>query len=234
MSTVSYIKMWEQLNTAQNMGTSKMLMLNVGDLKPIEVGTTLGLALAYEGTKSLAPTNGTVTGVSDWVRKWARRTFPTLPADKVAHVVEGYSALNARIKPELVNSTSWSLIQFDEAERVEAEWQIIVDMVNEMKAQVDETLYPAFYQLVAYPALASANLNQLYLAVGRSNLHASQARTSANLWTDKAQECFARDEELSAGYHQLLDYKWDGMMSQTHVSPGHNTFVYRLTNGYLL
>jgi hypothetical protein len=209
--------MWEQLNTAQNMGTDRMLILNVGDLKPIEVATTLGLSLAYEGTKSLAPTNGSVTGVSAWVQKWARRTFPTLDSAKVAHVVEGYNALNAKIKPELVNASSWSLTQFDEAERVEAEWQTIVDMVNDLQTSVGDDLYPAFYQLVAYPALASANLNQLYLAVGRSVLYASQARTSANLWADKANEYFAKDEALSAGYHQLLDYKWDGMMSQTHI-----------------
>jgi len=218
ISTINYAKMWEQLNVAQNGDTSRLLIFNVGDLKPIEVATTLGLSLGYEGTAGLAPTNTSGLGVTGWVERWAARTFPTLDSEKVAYVVEGYNALNAKIKPELVNSTTWSLIQFDEAERVQAQWQSIVDKVNDLQSNVGDDLYPAFYQLVAYPALAAANLNELYIAVGRANLYASQARTSANVWADKAQMHFNKDEELTHAYHALCDYKWDGLMSQTHIN----------------
>jgi hypothetical protein len=219
ISTINLVKTWEQLNVALTKGLDRLWIFNVGDLKPIEVATTFGLALGYEGTSSLAPSQGgSGLGVTGWVQQWASRTFPQLASEKVAKIIVGYNALNAKIKPELLNSTTWSLIQYDEAERVEEDWQTLIDLVNEIAPKQDDPSYPAWYQLVAYPTLASANLNMLYMAVGRANQYASQARTSANLWADKAEAHFQKDNELTGAYHALLNYKWDGLMSQTHIN----------------
>lgn len=190
-----------------------MLMINVGDFKPIEVATQFALHLAYEGTQSLLENGAESPDPIVWTESWAASTFPNLDANKVAYVIQAYNALNGKIKPELVNSTTWSLTMHREAERVEAEWDHITSLVDQLQANVSDVQYPAFFQLVAFPTRASANLNKLYIAAGRSNLHGSQARTSASYWADRARYHFKCDAELTNEYHSLLDYKWDGMMS---------------------
>ncbi|KAJ9091801.1 hypothetical protein QFC21_007104 [Naganishia friedmannii] len=219
ISTINFAKTWEQFNVAQTTGMDRILVINVGDFKPIEVATEFALHLAYEGTQSLLTgQNSSAPDPMVWTKAWAARTFPNLDAKVVATVVQGYNAINAKIKPELVNSTTWSLTMQREAELVEGQWDALTDMVYQLQSQVSPDQYPAFYQLVGFPALASANLNKLYIAAGRSNLHGSQARTSASYWADQARKHFARDAELTNEYHSLLDYKWDGMMSQPHLN----------------
>lgn len=220
MSTINFAKTWEQFNVAQSTGIDRMLMINVGDLKPIEIATEFALHLAYKGTDSLLIESGnaSVADTMTWTQAWAARTFPNLDSTSVATIIQGYNALNGKIKPELVNSTTWSLTMHREAERVESEWDYLTSLVEQLRPQVSDEQYPAFYQLIAFPALASANLNKLYIAAGRSNLHGSQARTSAQYWADQARWHFAKDAELTKEYHSLLNEKWDGMMSQPHIN----------------
>lgn len=231
MSTINFAKTWEQFNVAQSTGIDRMLMINVGDFKPIEIATEFALHLAYEGTDSLLVDSdaGSVADTMVWTKAWAARTFPNLDATSVATIIQGYNALNGKVKPELVNSTTWSLTMHREAERVESEWDHLTYLVDQLRPQVSDEQYPAFYQLIAFPALASANLNKLYIAAGRSNLHGSQARTSAQYWADQARWHFTKDAELTKEYHSLLDYKWDGMMSQPHINYQVSLIFYRLS-----
>lgn len=218
ISTINFAKTWEQLNVAQSMQMDELWIFNVGDLKPIEVPIAFALDMGYSGTGSIIANGSDVVDVTPWLEAWAGMTFPSLPADQVARVIGGYNALNAKIKPELVNSTSWSLTTFHEAERVQGDWKELTDLVYEMWNSVDEATYPAFYQLIAFPTLASANLNELYITVGKGNLYAQQFKTAANIYADKAKALFNQDANYTDTYHALLDGKWDGMMSQPHIN----------------
>jgi hypothetical protein len=74
-----------------------MLMINVGDLKPIEVATEFALHLAYEGTQSLLANGEEAPDPIVWTEAWAQRTFPNLDSEKVAYVIQGYNALNGKV-----------------------------------------------------------------------------------------------------------------------------------------
>jgi hypothetical protein len=67
----------------------------------------------------------------------------------------------------------------------------------------------AFFELVHAPIALNANLNELYVSAGKSNLYARQALSSANLHAEKARECFDRDWELTHQFHTMLDGKWN-------------------------
>jgi hypothetical protein len=67
----------------------------------------------------------------------------------------------------------------------------------------------AFFELVHAPIALNANLNELYISAGKSNLFATQALSSANLHAEKAKECFQRDWELTNEFHTMLDGKWN-------------------------
>ncbi|SJX66434.1 uncharacterized protein SRS1_16757 [Sporisorium reilianum f. sp. reilianum] len=209
VNTVNLINAWEQLNVAFLNAQTEIFMLNVGDLKPVEVPIHFTLSMAYDNTALTHAAN-----VSSWLDTWAAKTFGRGARDehlKIAAVVRGYSWLNSRIKPELVNATTWSVVQHAEAEGVLARWDELVPYFRGTEN------WDAFYQLVAYPTLASANLNRMYVAIGRNNLAGTQAKNSANHWADVTRAHFAHDQQLTAAYHALGSGKWQHMMSQPHM-----------------
>ena len=76
----------------------------------------------------------------------------------------------------------------------------------------------AFFELVLYPAKASAQVAELYITVGRNQLYASQGRASTNDWAAQARTLFQADADLSNDYnHTLAHGKWNHMMDQTHI-----------------
>nr|AJD81319.1 D-glucuronidase [Ustilago sp. SL-2014] len=216
LNTVNLVNAWEQLNVAFANDQREMFVLNVGDLKPVEVPIHFMLDMAYDSSRLSHASN-----VSTWLDTWAAKTFGAGPNDehlKIAEVVRGYSWLNSRIKPELVNATTWSVVNHAEAESVLAEWDRLETMVSELEPYFrDGDNWDAFFQLVAYPTLASANLNRMHVAVGRNNLAGTQAKNSANHWAARAREHLARDAELTSAYHSLGNGKWKHMMSQPHM-----------------
>jgi len=46
-------------------------------------------------------------------------------------------------------------------------------------------------------------------------MYAEQARTSTNMWAQKAINYFNMDGAITQQYHELLDGRWDHMLDQT-------------------
>src|SRR6185436_18610212 len=76
----------------------------------------------------------------------------------------------------------------------------------------------AYYQLVLFPVLASANLNELYVATAKNHLYAERGSASANDYAEKVKSLFEKDSLLTNYYHtKVANGKWKHMMSQTHI-----------------
>jgi hypothetical protein len=76
----------------------------------------------------------------------------------------------------------------------------------------------AFYQLVLHPVAACANLNELYVTVGKNRSYAAQGRVSANELAEKAKQLYNTDATISEFYNKkLAGGKWNHMMDQTHI-----------------
>ncbi len=125
--------------------------------------------------------------------------------------------------PNWSRPTPGALVHEGEADRVIGEWEALVERTLALGKQIPADHRDAWYQLVEYPVLASANLNQLHVAVARNRLYAAQGRASANaLWGEKARALFARDAELQRVYeHDIAGGKWASMMSQPRIGYTH-------------
>lgn len=76
----------------------------------------------------------------------------------------------------------------------------------------------AYFQLVYYPTVASAGIANLYTAVTRNRLYASQGRPLANRYADLAEALFRKDGELTRYYNDTLaGGKWKNMMQDIHI-----------------
>lgn len=203
---------WEQMNIAQSFNTTAIWMLNIGSLKPLEVPTEHFLALAYDF--DAWPLNS----VDTFLRAWAARDFGEEVADEVGDIMGTYSLYAGRRKPELLNSTLYSLINFGEAERVLDEWETLTARAQAVYDALDTSAQPAFYQLVLMLCQMQTNINRLYISVSRSNHYAWQGRTLANTFSYDALDAFYADANLTETFHSLLDRKWDHMLDQAHIS----------------
>jgi hypothetical protein len=212
LNTNQVERTWEQMKLAKDYGADRLWIVNVGDLKPMELPIAFFLDLAWD------PDAMSVAKMSTYTRDWAAEQFGPEHADEIAALLTGYTKLNARRKPELIDGSTFSLVNFREAERVEAEWADLERRADALRRVLPKDQDDAFFQLVWFPIQASANHTRLYLAAGRNALYARQGRVAANDEAGKVRALFARDTELVRQWDEdLAGGKWRKMMSQTHI-----------------
>ena len=212
LNTTPLPKVWEQMHLAWQHGATRLWMANVGDLKPMEVPMEFFLRYAWN------PAAWPAGRLPEYLRLWATREFGPEHAVEIAELVAAYTRYNGRRKPEQLAPDTYSLVHDDEAERVLAAWQALAERAMRLQAVLPAAHRDAFFELVAYPVLACANLNELLITVARNRLHARQGRRSTTLLAERAQALFARDAELTRQFHEdVAGGKWLSMMSQPHI-----------------
>jgi hypothetical protein len=212
LNTIPITKVWEQMNLAHQYGANQIWIVNVGDLKPMEFPIEFFLDLARD------PQSWPKEKIAEFTELWAAREFGAKYAPQIASIISKYTKFNGRRKPELLDPDTFSLIDYQEADRVAAEWQAITHQAESIYQALPENKRDAFFELVLYPAKASAQVAELYIAVGKNHLYASQGRASTNDMAEQARVLFQSDADLSSYYnHALAHGKWDHMMDQTHI-----------------
>jgi GH35 family endo-1,4-beta-xylanase len=216
LNTTQIERTWEQMHRAWQHGVERLWIVNVGDLKPMELPISFFLDQAWN------PDAMTSDRLYTYARDWASEQFGSAHAADIGELLTRYTQYNARRKPELLAHDTYSLVEQREAERVLAEWDALVARTQRVGTELPTGMRDAWYQLVEYPVLASANLNALHVAVARNRLHAAQERKSANHWADEAVRQFERDAELARVYEQdIAGGKWVHMMSQPRIGYTH-------------
>lgn len=205
-------KVWEQMNLAYHYGANRIWVVNVGDLKPMEVPMEFFLNMAWN------PSAWTNENIGEFTKLWARREFGPKYAAEIADIISKYAKFNGRRKPELLDPETFSLIDYQEADRVLDEFKSIVGEAEKISSHLSENQRDAFFELVLHPAKASELVTELYITVGKNHLYASQQRASTNDLAAQARALFQADADLSSYYnHTLAHGKWNHMMDQSHI-----------------
>ncbi|MDQ8199308.1 glycosyl hydrolase 115 family protein [Pelagicoccus enzymogenes] len=205
-------KVWEQMNLADKYDANKIWLTNVGDLKPQELPITYFLDLAWD--------------IDDWPKEripeygklFAESAFGPEHAEAIAELLTGYTRHNARRKPELQDATTYSLLNYREAERIETELAQMVAKAEALYAATPEERKSAFFQLVYYPVKASAAITQMYIAQAKNHLYAAQGRSVTNEYAKLTEKYFDLNKELEDLFHgDATGGKWNHMMSQPRI-----------------
>jgi len=212
LNTIPITKVWEQMNLAYEYGANRIWIVNVGDLKPMEFPIEFFLSLAWD------PQGWPKEKISEFTRLWAAREFGSQFAPQIADIVSKYTKYNGRRKPELLDPATFSFVDYQEADRIMAEWRALTAAAEKLYAELPEESRDAFYQLVLFPTKASALVAEIYITAGRNQMYAAQGRASTNDLAMRVRELFQQDATLSQEYnHTLSRGKWDHMMDQTHL-----------------
>ncbi|WP_443937344.1 glycosyl hydrolase 115 family protein [Pedobacter sp. MW01-1-1] len=205
-------KIWEQMHLAYEYSANQIWIVNVGDLKPMEFPIEFFLDYAWQ------PEAIPAEKLKQFTVDWSTKQFGAQYALEIADIIDLYSKYNGRIKPELLNENTYSLVNYHEFERVVRDYKLIEQRANFIYHQIPKNQQDAYYQLVLHPVEASANLNELYFTVAKNKMYAKQGRVSTNLLKHQADSLYKRDSDITNRYNKVIaNGKWDHMMDQTHI-----------------
>ncbi|MBS9522752.1 glycosyl hydrolase 115 family protein [Litoribacter alkaliphilus] len=216
-------RVWEQMKHTYEAGVKELWIANVGDIKPMELPISFFLDLAWE-TEAIQAED-----LPNYYVNWAKQQFGDEYAKEIAEILALYTKYNARRTPEMLEPSTYSLVNYREADRILDEYRNLLERSNTIYSKLPESYKSAFYQLVLSPVEMSSNINEMYIATGKNRLYAQQGRASANKYAERVKELFAYDAELTRQFHEdLEDGKWNHMMSQTHI--GYTSWNHPRTN----
>jgi hypothetical protein len=205
-------KIWDQMSLAKEYGADRIWIVNVGHFKGYEFPMEFFMNFAWDTSRW---TNG---NLGEYTRLWAAREFGPKFAPEIADIISKCSKYNGRRKPELLEPATYSLVNYQEAKSVVADFDAIATRAERIQTNLPEEDREAFYDLVAFPAKASAQVNELYVAAGRNELFARQGRASANDFADQTVALFQEHTNLMAYYNRTFaGGKWDHFMDQSHI-----------------
>jgi hypothetical protein len=205
-------RIWEQMHLSYQYGIREIWIVNVGDIKPMELPTQFFLDYAWN------PEQWPAERLPEYVELWAKQQFGSRYAVEIADILARYTKYNGRRKPELLDTDTCSLTDYKEAETVVADYNEIAVKAEKIYKSLPSGFKDAFYQLVLFPVQACANLNEMYVTAGKNRLYAEQGRAATGAMAQKVEKLFSRDAELTETFHtELAEGKWNHMMSQTHI-----------------
>lgn len=221
VNTIQLEKVWEQMNMAYEHGIDDIWIVNVGDLKPMEMNISYFLDMAYD--YDTWGTNGK-NKVTEYREKWVNQQFGrALNEDQIKEVeslLDDYTWLNGSGKPESINSTTYHATNYNEGRDMLERIEDMMSRAEKCKKYIPDDLQAAYFQLVYFPTVASANVTRMQIYSGLNKYFAEQKSAAANLYAVKIQEAIELDKELQNTYNKDMPgvgNKWQGMMSSPHV-----------------
>jgi endo-1,4-beta-D-glucanase Y len=212
INTNPIAKVWEQLTLAKEYGADRIWIVNVGHFKGLEFPIEYFMHLAWNTSR------WTNQNINEYTRLWAAREFGATHAADIANILSKYTQYNGRRKPELLEPTTYSLTDYQEADTVVADFKAITSKAEEIYHKLPRDARDAFYELVLFPTKACAQVNELYVTAGKNALYARQGRAGANDLAANVEQIFKADTDLMDYYnHTFAGGKWDHFMDQAHI-----------------
>lgn len=197
-------------------GADRIWIVNVGDLKPVEIPISHFMDMAYDADM------WNVDSTDDWAAAWAAREFGPSMATEISDLMVQYGMAANRRKYELIETESYSVINYDEGDRVLAAWAGLESRAQAIHDSLDASAQPAFFQTVLHPIQAGNIVNQIYIGAAKNMLYAGQKRNAANSKMMDVIQLAGADANLTNQWDEMLDGKWAHMLDREEPpSPPH-------------
>ncbi|KAK1726507.1 immunoglobulin I-set domain-containing protein [Colletotrichum acutatum] len=211
INTIQLEKTAEQMSLAYARNARRIWIVNVGDLKPLEIPTSHFFDLAYDTEK------WGVDGTGKWLEAWATREFGGDHAGNITDILTRYGMYAARRKYELVEPNTYSVINYNEADAVLGQWATLREEAQAVYDALSEEYQASFFEMILHPISAGEILHKIQINGAKNQLFAGQKRNLANDIIDESRTLLDADAELTIRWDELLDGKWQHMLDQTHL-----------------
>lgn len=228
LNTTPPALIYEEMYKAYQNGADRYWLLNVGDIKPGELGMQFFLDLAWDINSV------TYNTIPDYNSKFLAAIFGDKYKADFKDIYNSYFHLGFERKPEYmgwdwrwnsiaakesISDTEFSFQNYHEAQDRINNYSRIETKVKTILKQLPKQYKSSFYQLVYYPVVGAALENKKMLTAQKNRWYAKQGRAATNKLVDDVK---AFDNQLTAiteHYNSLENGKWAGIMTAPERLP---------------
>lgn len=226
LNTTPPALMFEEMRKAYDTGAKRYWLLNVGDIKPGELGMKTFLDMAWDIDKF------NFDNINNHQVDFLVSVFGEKYREDIDDIMNSYYHLGFQHKPEAMGwgyewnnehaqermtDTDFSFANYNEAEGRMQEYDRISDKSEKIWNTLPESYKPAFYELVFYPVKGAALMNKKMLTAQQNRWYARQGRAATNYLADRTKAYHDSIDYYTGKYNSLLNGKWNHMMA---LAPG--------------
>lgn len=222
INTTPPVLMYEELMKAYNTGADRYWLLNVGDIKPMELGIKTFFDLAWNVD------DYDISSINRHQSQFLGSVFGNAYTSRFQDILDSYYRLAWSRKPEFMGwerkwdkkeytglrDTEFSFQNYSEAQRRLRDYE---NLSNDVKALMDElpkAQRAAFFELLGHPVMASYQMNRKFLMAQLNHeLFAGGKKEQANWAARQARQAYDSIAVLNREFNTLLGGKWNGMMN---------------------
>lgn len=210
-------KIREQMTQAWEYGVRQLWIVNAGDLKFQEYALGYFMELAWDYENNSAPGREKA-----YTAEWIRRQFGSFVSpsiqEKMVWALEEGVRLNGLRRPESLNDAVYHPVHYREGQRMMKRCLKLEQELEEVTRELEQNpCAKAWFSMIYFPAMSSANLLKMHLAAGLNHLYASQGKALANVYGEMLDACIKKDEELAGRMAAFAGGKWSGMEKAFHI-----------------
>lgn len=226
LNTTPPALIYEEMKKAYDTGANRYWLLNVGDIKPGELGIKFFLDLAWDINLF------NYDNVCQFDADYLSSIFGDKYKNDLQDIMSTYYQLGFQRKPEAMGwgvewnssdsrerivNTDFSFINYNEAENRMADYDRIANKSERILKELPDKYKAAFYELVFYPVKGATLMNKKMLTAQQNRWYSLQGRASTELYANKVRSYHDSIGSYTAHYNQMLNGKWNHMMS---LAPG--------------
>lgn len=220
--TTPPVLMYEELKKAYDHGADRYWLLNVGDIKPMELGIQTFMDMAW---------NINAFSFDKAYRHQAEFLGKIFGNGNYQDILDTYLRLAWSHKPEYMGweyewddkahtglkDTEYSFKNYGEAQRRLADYKRISDEVERISEGLktkSEEFVATFYELVQFPVQGAYQMNRKFLMAQLNHELLAEGKTAEANWAARQMElAYDSINALNARFNALLNNKWRDMMA---------------------
>ena len=222
LNTTPPVLMYEELMKSYNTGADRYWLLNVGDIKPMELGIKTFFDLAWNVDAY------NIQNINNHQSKFLGHLFGEAYTSRFQNILDTYYQLAWSRKPEFMGwerewdtkeytglrDTEFSFQNYGEAQRRLMEYEQLANNVKSLMNELHANQRDAFFEILGHPVMASYQMNRKFLM---AQLNHEQFKLGnfeeANWAARQSREAFDSIATLNKQYNSVAGGKWDDMMN---------------------
>ena len=230
ISTTAPMLMYEELLKAYTAGADRYWLLNVGDIKPMEIEMQQFFDMAYD-FKAFSYDN-----VNNYQAQWLAKVFAPQDASltsKFQFILDNYYRLAWDRKPEFMGyEMEWDTKEYSRlydtdfsfqtgtAQKRLTDYQDICFAYDAIERELSPELRPALFEMLGYAVHSAYQMNRKFLYAQANH------ETGNLLYAEQSKDACREIDRLLERYNTQLDGKWNQMISE--VTPGYTALYHKL------
>ena len=202
INTTAPALMWEEFTKAWENDARKLWVINVGDIKPMEIGIDYFSKMAWN-IHQMGPDSQPI-----FLRSFSEKHFGKTFAEPVSALLSEYYRLGTIRKPEEMNR-DWALsLSINRAEQLKRDYKKLLNNEKELAKAIPSEIHDSYFELVGFSARIMGFTGLLFLAdrdglLSGDTIKSNQEVTNLYSYIQKQVDYYN---------HNIANGKWNYMM----------------------